>query len=42
MSLELVPPHGGRLKPLLLKGNEREQEKEKAELLKALKLIESL
>jgi len=38
MSLELVPPHGGRLKPLLLKGDELEQEKEKAKTLPVVRL----
>jgi len=38
MSLELVPPHGGRLKPLLLKGDELEQEKKRAETLPAVRL----
>jgi sulfate adenylyltransferase len=38
MSLELVPPHGGRLKPLLLKGEELSQEIEKAKTLPAVRL----
>ena len=38
MSLELVPPHGGRLKPLLLKGEERVQEMEKAKTLPVVRL----
>ncbi|MFQ6070045.1 MAG: sulfate adenylyltransferase [Candidatus Aminicenantales bacterium] len=33
MSKALVPPHGGRLKPLLLEGEELEEEKQKAKLL---------
>ncbi len=38
MSLELVPPHGGQLKPLLLKGDELEQEKAKAKALPTVRL----
>jgi sulfate adenylyltransferase len=38
MSLELVPPHGGRLKPLLLEGEELAQEKEKAKTLPVVRL----
>jgi sulfate adenylyltransferase len=38
MSLELVPPHGGRLKPLLLEGEELEKEKERAKNLPAVRL----
>ncbi len=38
MSLELVPPHGGRLKPLLLEGEELAQEMEKAKTLPVVRL----
>ncbi len=38
MSTELVPPHGGRLKPLLLVGEELEKEKERALSLPAVHL----
>lgn len=38
MSLKPVPPHGGQLKPLLLEGEELEQEKEKAQSLPAVRL----
>ena len=38
MSLKSVPPHGGQLKPLLLEGEELEQEKEKARSLPAVRL----
>lgn len=38
MSLKPVPPHGGQLKPLLLEGEELEQEKEKARSLPAVRL----
>ena len=38
MSLELVPPHGGRLKPLLLEGEELEQERKKAKTLPVVRL----
>jgi sulfate adenylyltransferase len=38
MSSELVPPHGGKLIPLLLKGDELEQEKEKARAFPSVQL----
>ncbi len=38
MSLELVPPHGGKLNPLLLEGEELEQEKERAKSLPSVRL----
>lgn len=38
MTSKLVPPHGGQLKPLLLKGEELDQEKEKAQSLPAVRL----
>ena len=38
MGLKLVPPHGGQLKPLLLEGEELEQEREKARSLPAVHL----
>lgn len=34
----LVPPHGGRLKPLILEGGELEEEKERARTLPAVRL----
>ncbi len=33
MALKLVPPHGGRLKPLILKGEELKEERERAKSL---------
>lgn len=38
MSLELVPPHGGKLKSLLIKGDELEEEKEKARSFPSVQL----
>ncbi len=38
MSSELVPPHGGKLKPLLLQGDELNEEKEKAQSLPPVQL----
>ncbi|MEE8604631.1 MAG: hypothetical protein V3S65_04605, partial [Candidatus Aminicenantaceae bacterium] len=38
MSLELVPPHGGELNPLLLKGEELEHEIEKSKTLPVIRL----
>ncbi len=38
MSLKLVPPHGGQLKPLLLEGEELKQEKEKARSLPSVRI----
>jgi sulfate adenylyltransferase len=38
MSLELVPPHGGKLKPLLLRGDVLEEEKEKARSFPSVQL----
>jgi len=38
MRLELVPPHGGKLKPLLLEGEELEQEKERAKSFPSVRL----
>jgi sulfate adenylyltransferase len=38
MSLKLVPPHGGKLKPLLLEGKELAEEKERAKTLPEVRL----
>ena len=38
MGLNLVPPHGGELKPLLVEGEELEQERKKAKSLPAVRL----
>jgi len=38
MTLELVPPHGGKLKPLLLQGDALEEEKEKARSFPSVQL----
>jgi sulfate adenylyltransferase len=38
MSLKLVPPHGGQLNPLLIEGEELEEEREKAKSLPTIHL----
>ncbi|MDH4258588.1 MAG: sulfate adenylyltransferase, partial [Candidatus Aminicenantes bacterium] len=38
MSQQLVPPHGGRLKPLLAEGEELKQERERARSLQTVRL----
>lgn len=38
MSLKLVPPHGGQLNPLLMEGEELEEEREKAKSLPSIYL----